>query len=123
MKSNEEYFFPADCTVAAAAAKASFQIESAGLSSTLTSFSSDTADVQSTRVRVRDVERILDDAGAHLTEDGVLICEIGGSDDEFEARFPGIPVAWPEFERGGDGVFVIGRDELNDWQRARRRRK
>lgn len=69
------------------------------------------------------VERILNDAPNHLTEDGVLICEIGGSDDEFEARFPGIPVAWPEFERGGDGVFVIGREELVDWLKARKRRK
>lgn len=69
------------------------------------------------------VERILAEAPDHLTEDGVLICEIGGSDEEFEARFPGIPVAWPEFERGGDGVFVIGREELVDWLKARKRRK
>ncbi len=69
------------------------------------------------------VERILNEAPNHLTDDGVLVCEIGGSDDEFEARFPRIPVAWPEFERGGDGVFVIGRDELVDWLKARRRRK
>lgn len=69
------------------------------------------------------VERILGEAPNHLTDEGVLICEIGGSDDEFEARFPKIPVAWPEFERGGDGVFVITRDELNDWLRARRRKK
>lgn len=69
------------------------------------------------------VERILNEAPSHLTDDGVLVCEIGGSDDEFEARFPGIPVAWPEFERGGDGVFVIGREELAGWLRGRRRRK
>ncbi|WP_292999218.1 50S ribosomal protein L3 N(5)-glutamine methyltransferase [Nevskia sp.] len=69
------------------------------------------------------VERILREAPAHLSDDGVLICEIGGSDDEFEARFPGIPVAWPEFEKGGDGVFVITRRDLNDWLRARSRRK
>jgi methylase of polypeptide subunit release factors len=66
---------------------------------------------------------VIAEAPEHLTEDGVLICEIGGSDDEFEARFPGIPVAWPEFERGGDGVFVIGREELVDWLKARKRRK
>jgi ribosomal protein L3 glutamine methyltransferase len=69
------------------------------------------------------VERILTEAPNHLTDEGVLVCEIGGSDDEFEARFPRIPVSWPEFERGGDGVFVIGREELNDWLRIRRRKK
>ena len=69
------------------------------------------------------VERILNDAPTYLTDNGVLICEIGGSDDEFEARFPGIPVAWPEFDKGGDGVFVITREELSEWLRARKRRK
>ncbi len=69
------------------------------------------------------VERILNDAPTYLTDHGVLICEIGGSDDEFEARFPGIPVAWPEFDKGGDGVFVITREELSEWLRARKRRK
>jgi ribosomal protein L3 glutamine methyltransferase len=64
------------------------------------------------------VERILREAPDHLTDDGVLICEIGGSQDEFDARFPGIPVSWPEFQRGGDGVFVIGREELAIWLEA-----
>ena len=61
------------------------------------------------------VERILNDAPNFLTDDGVLVCEIGGSQAEFAARFPDIPVAWPEVERGGDGVFVIGKVELEDW--------
>lgn len=61
------------------------------------------------------VERILVEAPAHLTADGVLICEIGGSQDEFEARFGDIPVSWPSFENGGDGVFVIAREELVAW--------
>ena len=61
------------------------------------------------------VARILRDAPAHLSEDGVLICEIGGSQEEFERRFPDIPVAWPCFKRGGDGVFVIAREELEAW--------
>lgn len=61
------------------------------------------------------VERILAEAPAHLNADGVLICEIGGSQDEFEARFADIPVAWPSFENGGDGVFVITREDLVAW--------
>lgn len=61
------------------------------------------------------VARILREAPAHLREGGTLICEIGGSQDEFAARFPDFPGYWPDFEHGGDGVFVIGRDDLEDW--------
>lgn len=62
------------------------------------------------------VKRILKEAPDHLTDSGVLVCEVGGSVPEFEKRFKKIPVVWPEFERGGDGVFVIGRDDLVEWQ-------
>jgi ribosomal protein L3 glutamine methyltransferase len=61
------------------------------------------------------VERILREAPEHLTEQGVLVCEIGGSRQGFEARFPNLPAAWPEFARGGDGVFVINRHDLLQW--------
>lgn len=62
------------------------------------------------------VARILREAPAHLTDEGLLVCEVGGSVPEFERRFARIPVVWPEFERGGDGVFVISRDDLVEWQ-------
>jgi len=65
------------------------------------------------------VERILSQAPDYLSDDGILVCEIGGSQEEFLARYPDIPVAWPEFEKGGDGVFVINRDELLAWLDAR----
>ncbi|HUP92892.1 MAG TPA: 50S ribosomal protein L3 N(5)-glutamine methyltransferase [Solimonas sp.] len=58
------------------------------------------------------VARILDGATRHLEDGGLLVCEIGGSLAEFEARWPRLPVTWVEFERGGDGVFVIGSEEL-----------
>jgi ribosomal protein L3 glutamine methyltransferase len=61
------------------------------------------------------VERILREAPDYLSEAGLLVCEIGGSQEEFLERFPDIPVAWPEFEKGGDGVFIINRDELCAW--------
>ncbi len=58
------------------------------------------------------VARILLDAPAHLSEHGVLFCEVGGSQNEFEARWPDLPVTWAHFERGGDGIFVIDRASL-----------
>ena len=65
------------------------------------------------------VERLLRAAPHYLTDDGLLVCEIGGSQQEFFARFPDLPVSWPEFERGGDGVFLIGRRELLAWTQRR----
>lgn len=58
------------------------------------------------------VARILREAPKHLSEGGLLVCEVGASVAEFEARWPRLPVTWVEFERGGDGVFVIKREEL-----------
>lgn len=62
------------------------------------------------------VARILREASEHLERDGLLICEVGGSVEEFEARWPRLQVTWINFQRGGDGVFSVGRDDL---QRAR----
>lgn len=61
------------------------------------------------------VARLLRDAPKYLTDDGLLVCEIGGSQEEFLSRFPDLPVDWPEFERGGDGVFVISCQSLKMW--------
>lgn len=58
------------------------------------------------------VARLLAGAAAHLERDGVLIGEVGGSVEEFEARWPRLPVTWIAFEHGGDGVFAIGREAL-----------
>lgn len=62
------------------------------------------------------VARILENAARHLNNDGWLVCEVGGSVAEFEARWPTLPVTWVEFsnENGGsgDGVFIISRADL-----------
>lgn len=58
------------------------------------------------------VARILAGAAEQLTPGGLLVCEVGGSVEEFEARWPLLPVTWVEFERGGDGVFAMTREDL-----------
>ncbi len=58
------------------------------------------------------VARILDGAARHLQPGGWLFCEVGGSVEEFEARWPGLPVTWVDFQRGGDGIFAIDHETL-----------
>jgi len=55
---------------------------------------------------------ILKEAAAHLTDDGVLIAEVGASEFALEEAFPDVPFFWFEFEHGGSGVFMLSRDQL-----------
>lgn len=58
------------------------------------------------------VRRLLPQAAQRLTDDGVLIAEVGHGSAAFEAAFPRLPVTWLEFERGGEGVFMVDADTL-----------
>ncbi|GAB3291655.1 50S ribosomal protein L3 N(5)-glutamine methyltransferase [Pseudidiomarina andamanensis] len=53
------------------------------------------------------VRTILREAPEHLTEQGVLVCEVGNSWVALAEEFPEVPFDWVEFEHGGDGVFVL----------------
>ena len=58
------------------------------------------------------VDRLLAGCVDHLAGDGVLIVEVGEAQDAFTASHPRLPVTWLDFERGGEGVFVLTRDQL-----------
>lgn len=62
------------------------------------------------------VVRILADASNHLTEDGILIVEVGSAAPELERRLSDVPFTWLEFERGGEGVFLLTREQLESHQ-------
>jgi len=56
--------------------------------------------------------RILACAPDYLTDDGVLICEVGNSMVHLMEQYPDIPFTWLEFENGGDGVFMLTKQQL-----------
>ncbi|MCB2263593.1 MAG: 50S ribosomal protein L3 N(5)-glutamine methyltransferase [Candidatus Thiosymbion ectosymbiont of Robbea hypermnestra] len=58
------------------------------------------------------VLRILRDAPAYLEADGALVMEVGSAAPELERRFPDVPFSWLEFDRGGEGVFLLSRGQL-----------
>ena len=52
------------------------------------------------------VLRILRDAPLHLTDDGLLICEVGEAEEALARLLPELPLMWVEFKVGQMGVFV-----------------
>ncbi|GLQ89738.1 50S ribosomal protein L3 N(5)-glutamine methyltransferase [Dyella flagellata] len=58
--------------------------------------------------------RILDEAVDHLTEDGLLIVEVGESEQALTALLPQVPFVWIEFKVGQMGVFALERRELTE---------
>lgn len=56
--------------------------------------------------------RILRDAPAHLSDDGVLIVEVGESERALVRMLPDVPFNWIEFDVGQMGVFLLDRRDL-----------
>ena len=56
--------------------------------------------------------RVLSQASNYLSESGVLMMEVGNSWLALGEAYPHIPFTWLELERGGHGVFVLTRAEL-----------
>jgi ribosomal protein L3 glutamine methyltransferase len=59
---------------------------------------------------------MLQQARDHLTDDGILVVEVGYSRPALEALLPEVPFFWIDFEFGGEGVFVLSAKQLEACQ-------
>lgn len=61
-------------------------------------------------------KKILNLAADHLTENGVLICEVGNSMVSLIEQYPAVPFNWLELKNGGLGVFALTRNQLVEYR-------
>lgn len=61
---------------------------------------------------LRIVQRILKEAPHYLSATGLLFVEVGNSMGALQQQYPDTPFTWLEFERGGQGVFMLEANEI-----------
>lgn len=62
------------------------------------------------------VIRILKQAADHLSDLGILICEVGNSSVALQKHYPQVPFKWIKFKHGGDGVFMLTKQQLIEYK-------
>jgi ribosomal protein L3 glutamine methyltransferase len=61
------------------------------------------------------VLRILINAKNYLSDHGILIVEVGSSAETLQTLLIDVPFYWLNFERGGDGVFLLTADQVTHY--------
>jgi ribosomal protein L3 glutamine methyltransferase len=56
---------------------------------------------------------ILEHAAEHLTNNGILVVEIGHNRDALEAAFPDLPFTWLDVSAGDEFVFLLHKNDLS----------
>lgn len=57
---------------------------------------------------------ILEHAAGHLSENGILVVEIGHNRETLEAAYPSLPFTWLDVSAGDQYVFMLHRNDLSD---------
>jgi ribosomal protein L3 glutamine methyltransferase len=68
--------------------------------------------LESGRIGLDSVATILREAGGFLRPRGLLVVEVGNTERVLAQAFPRLPFTWLDFERGGGGVFLLTREQL-----------
>lgn len=58
------------------------------------------------------VRKMVGEAANYLHEDGLLIVEVGASQQAMVEAFPNLVLMWMEFQFGGEGVFLVSKAQL-----------
>lgn len=60
------------------------------------------------------VETILEKAHAYLSDHGILVVEVGTSEEALKEAYPHVPFIWLEMSHGGQGVFLLTKQNLDE---------
>lgn len=61
------------------------------------------------------VATILKEAYHYLSDEGILVVEVGNSEEALCEAYPELPFVWLEFENGGQGVFLLTKQQLSEY--------
>ena len=61
------------------------------------------------------VEKILTKAHDYLNDDGILVVEVGNSEEALCEAYPTVPFTWLELSHGGQGVFLLTKQQLKEY--------
>ena len=62
------------------------------------------------------VRKMLPELSRHLNPGGIAVIEVGNSWEALEDAYPQVGFTWLEFERGGMGVFLLTKEQIDHHQ-------